>query len=153
MQNPSMQGPQGSPGVQGGVEPQGSVVVVEPQGTPVPSQVQVVSRQSLRPFRLHAPKALPVSPAHVAEISSEQTLPLHGRVAVATETMVLIPRITAAKTPTACPPIIEPSPARVDPHRAFRLKVRSQPCNGTGRSPSMVGNWDSNVKSIAFGLH
>ena len=51
-------------------------------------------------------KVWPDSPAHAAAISSAQTLGLHGRVADATETMLLTPRIAAANEESAFLPVI-----------------------------------------------
>src|SRR5437867_6871840 len=68
----------------------------EPQGTPVPSHVHVVLRQFRVTVRLQVRNARPVSVPHAAVISSAQTLGLHGRVAVATETRAVTPRTAAA---------------------------------------------------------
>jgi len=81
----------------------GVVVVVvggvASQGTPLPSHVHVVLRQFRTTARLQVRKARPVSPAHAAAISSEQTLAPQGRVAVATDTNVLTASTAAANAP------------------------------------------------------
>jgi len=60
---------------------------------------------------LQTRNAWPDSPAHAAAISSEQTRGLHGRVAVATDTMLPTPRIAAANDTNAFLPVIETSRA------------------------------------------
>ena len=68
--------------------------------------VQLVVRQFVTTFRLHARKVAPVSPSQAAAISAMQTCPLHGRVAVATEASTPSPRTEAAKAPTILPRVI-----------------------------------------------
>jgi len=85
------------------------VVVVAapaPQGVPLPSHVQSVVLQFFRTARLHVRKARPERPEHAAATSSEQAVRPHGRVAVATETMVPTPRTAIARMPTALLPVI-----------------------------------------------
>ena len=86
------------------------VVVVAapaPHGLPLPSHVQDVLLQFFTTARLHVRYALVLWGLPQAEaISSEQTLGLHGRVAVATETMVPTPRTAIARMPTALLPVI-----------------------------------------------
>ena len=83
------------------------VVVPAPQGVPLPSHVQDVVLQFFRTARLHVRYALVFwGLPQAAAISSEQTLGLHGRVAVATETMVATARTAIARMPTALLPVI-----------------------------------------------
>src|SRR5262245_66362675 len=82
----------------------------DPHGVPVPlTHVHVVRRQFSLTCRLHVRNARPVSPAHAAAISSAQTFPLHGLVAVATEASAPKPRMTTQNVPSAFLPIMSTS--------------------------------------------
>ena len=74
--------------------------VAEQQGAPVPSHVQVVVRQLRVTLRLQSrySRLLARGP-QAARISSAQTVGLHGRVAVATGTMVVTARTVAPNAP------------------------------------------------------